>query len=276
MKVYFLLFLMVFTILILNMLYIIQVPYTKNYYITTFSAMCTAFSSPMEVARHIIESPFTSEVKDFFPSDCDAEKPPPYMGKWELLHRPITGDHIHILIKTTLDNIPIIFHDRNLTQIIPYETPPTSSCRSEVPYAYKKSFYHTGVHTHCDSSSTNGGIIHIHPWSSPIQLRVEGRQVTLQMFFESVGIEHSTKKLGFLINGKYYKLNLEYYIDATNPFPSFTTNNEEEIKQLWLPDCHGALLLWDEASEKPEITREDIEFLKGKKCYPDNYPSRAN
>ena len=64
-------------------------------------------------------------------------------------------------------------------------------------------------------------------------------------------------------------------MDATMPFSSFSTSDEEEIKQLWLPDCHGAVLLWDENSVKPEITREDLDFLKGKKCYPENYPSRV-
>lgn len=276
MKMYFSLFVFVLTLLVLNMLYIIQVPYTRNYYITTFSAMCTAFSSPMEVARHTLEGPFTTSVLDFFPSDCTSPKPPPYMGKWQMLHRPIVGDHIHLLIKATIGGVPMIFHDRNLTETIPYETPPASSCSSDLPYAYKKAFYHTGVHSHCDSSATNGGIIHVHPWSSPIKLRVEGKEVTLQMFFESVGIEHSTKNLGFLIQGKYYKLQMEYYMDASLPYASFTTKDEEEIKYLWLSDCHGAVLLWDEESQKPEITEEDIEFLKSVKCYPKDYPSRVN
>ena len=275
MKVYFTLFLLVFTILIVNMMYIIQVPYTRNYYITTFSAMCTFFSSPFEVARHVIDSPFSIVVKDFFPSDCEAPKPPPYMGKWEVLHRPIVGDHIHLLIKVMLDNKPVIFHDRNVSEFIPYETPPVSSCPSSANYAYEKTWYHTGVHTHCDSSSTHGGIIHVHPWSSPVKLRVEGKEVTLQMFFESVGIEHSTKQPGFLIHGKHYKLNLDYYIDASLPFPSFTTSDEDEIKRLWLPDCHGAVVLWNEGGIKPEITNEDIEFLKRVECYPENYPTRV-
>ncbi|MAD24522.1 MAG: hypothetical protein CMO44_10170 [Verrucomicrobiales bacterium] len=226
----------------------------------------------MEVGRYMLENPYTTTHKDYFPNDCESKTPP--FGKWKLLQRPIVGDHIHLLYKIKLKNRYIIFHDRNLTQTIAYESPPI--CPAAVSYAYKKQFYHTGVHSHCDSSPTNAGIIHIHPWSAPIKLRVEGREVTLGMFFESVGIEHSTKGLGFLIHGEYYKLKMEYFVHASIHTATFRSSKGDEIENLWLPDCHGAVLLWDSSSEKPEITKEDIEFMNTFSCYPENYPSRVS
>ena len=53
-------------------------------------------------------------------------------------------------------------------------------------YAYTKQWFHSGVHTHCDN------IIHVHPWSAPRELRVEGKSVTLGTWFESVGIAVSS------------------------------------------------------------------------------------
>lgn len=114
----------------------------------------------------------------------------------------------------------------------------------------------------------------MHPWSAPVQLRVEGRDVNLGMFFESVGIERSTKGKGFLINGKYRHLNMAYYTSVDKVKYDYLTNDEREIQSLWLVDCHGAVVLWDDNSEMPKISELDKKFVNTFECYPKNYPVR--
>ena len=237
--------------------------------------MCTLFDNKFSVARLHTETPFSTSYVDYFPDNCSFFRAPFTWSnnKWSLLSRPIVGDHIHLLYKIYLDGSPVIFHDRNLTEKVPYEEMP-HGCPSTVDYAYKKAWYHTGVHSHCDRSPSNGGVIHVHPWSAPKQLRVEGRDVNLGMFFESVGIERSTKNKGFLMNGKYRKLKLAYYTNANDETYSFLTHDEHEIMNLWLVDCHGAVLMWDEDSNMPEITNEDRVYINKFGCHPNTYPVR--
>lgn len=237
--------------------------------------MCSVFDNRFQVARLHYENPFTTSHIDYFPENCSRQNPPMTWpnGRWSLLSRPIVGDHIHLLYKMYLDGKPAIFHDRNLSETIPYEKAP-EACPSTVDYAYKKAWYHTGVHSHCDSSPDSAGIIHVHPWSAPQQLRVEGREANLGMFFESIGIERSTMNKGFLINGKYRKLKLAYYKNANNVQYDFFTTDEKEIMNLWLVDCHGAVILFDSESELPEITKKDIEYVNTFKCHPNDYPIR--
>ena len=94
------------------------------------------------------------------------------------------------------------------------------------------------------------------------------------MFFESVGIERSTKGKGFLINGKYRKLKLAYYTNVNNKQYNYLTSDEREIQSLWLVDCHGGVLIWDEESEMPDITELDKKYVSGFECHPKNYPLR--
>ena len=275
MKFYFSLFLFTFLLIYISTFYIIQTPISRSFYLNSFQNMCTIFDNKFSVARLHTETPFSTSYVDYFPANCSFTTPPFTWGnsKWTLLSRPISGDHIHLLYKIYLDGKPVIFHDRNLTEKIPYETAP-QACPSTVDYAYKKAWYHTGVHSHCDMTPSKGGIIHVHPWSAPIQLRVEGREANLGMFFESVGIERSTKNKGFLINGRYRKLKLAYYTNVNNQEYSFLTHDEHEIMNLWLVDCHGAVILWDEDSEMPEITDWDRVYVNKFGCHPDNYPMR--
>lgn len=275
MKFYFTLFIAVFLLIYISTFHIIQVPYSRSYYFNSFQNMCGTFENKMMVARLTTEGPFSTSYIDYFPENCSLFSPPMvYINQyWTLKTRPIVGDHIHLLYKIIIDNKPVIFHDRNLSESIAYETPP-EACPSTVPYAYKKAWYHTGVHSHCDRSPSNSGIIHVHPWSAPKQLRVEGRDVNLGMFFESVGIERSTLGKGFLVNGKYRKLHMTYYTNVDNNKYSFSTQNELEIMMLWLSDCHGAVVIWDDHSTMPEITEKDREYVKSFRCHPINYPIR--
>lgn len=270
MKYYFLTFMVCFVLIYMSIFYIIQIPYSRNYYMNNFFSMCTLFSNPFQVARLYTKGPFSISYKDYHRDDCDTSK---YMGTspesyWDIIERPVIGDHVHLLYKVRVNNKNIIFHDRNLTETIAYESGPTA-CPSSLPYAYQKQWFHTGVHSHCDSP----GIIHVHPWSAPIGLRKEGRDVTLGLFFESVGIERSTKGLGFKINGKYEKMNLAYYTNSKRT-TGFLTQDETEIENLWLVDCHGIVLLWSDDSVMPDVGDDEIEFLKTFKCYPNNYPFR--
>lgn len=275
MKFYFPIFLFLFLLIYISTFYIIQTPISRSFYLSSFQSLCSIYDNKFSVARYYTETPFTTSYIDYFPENCSSDAPPFAWqnSRWSLLARPIVGDHIHLLYKMILDGKPAIFHDRNLTEIIPYEKAP-EACPSTANYAYKKSWYHTGVHSHCDSSPDNAGVIHVHPWSAPIQLRVEGREANLGMFFESIGVERSTMNKGFLINGKYRKLKLAYYKNANNNDYDFLTFDEHEIMNLWLVDCHGAVLMWDEDSEMPSITDWDRVYINGFKCHPENYPTR--
>ena len=276
MKFYFSIFLFTFVLIYISTFYIIQTPISRSYYFSNFQSMCSIFAEDkFRVARLQSETAFSTSYVDYFPENCSDDSIPFTWtnSRWNLLYRPIVGDHIHLLYKIYIDGKPVIFHDRNLTEKIPYEKMP-EACPSTVDYAYQKSWYHTGVHSHCDKSPSDGGIIHVHPWSAPRQLRVEGREANLGMFFESVGIERSTTNKGFLIHGKYRKMKLAYYTHVNNSQYSFVSNDEEEIMNLWLVDCHGAVLLFDESSELPTITELDKVYIKNFKCHPDNYPIR--
>mgnify|MGYP001171755964 CR=1 FL=1 len=275
MRLYFTLFLTILILIYISTFYIIQTPISRSFYLNSFQSMCSVFDSKFSVARFHTTTPFTTSYVDYFPENCSSVTPPMTWQNsyWTLKLRPIVGDHIHLLYKLYLDGKPVIFHDRNLSEKIAYEKAP-EACPSSVDYAYKKSWYHTGVHSHCDRSPSNGGIIHVHPWSAPVQLRVEGRDVNLGMFFESVGIERSTMGKGFLINGKYRKLKLAYYTNVNNNQYNYLTSDEREIQSLWLVDCHGGVILWDENSEMPEISEWDKVYVNKFKCHPKNYPIR--
>lgn len=275
MKFYFGIFLFILLIIYISTFHIIQTPVSRSYYFSSFQSMCIAFDNKFSVARFHTTTPFTSYYKDYFPYNCNSLSPPMTWDHnyWTMKSRPIVGDHIHLLYKLYIDGKPVIFHDRNLTETIGYEHAP-ESCPSTADYAYKKAWYHTGVHSHCDRSPSNGGVIHVHPWSAPVQLRVEGRDVNLGMFFESVGIERSTKGKGFLINGKYRHLNMAYYTSVDKVKYDYLTNDEREIQSLWLVDCHGAVVLWDDNSEMPKISELDKKFVNTFECYPKNYPVR--
>ena len=262
--------LLCFVVVYMSTFYIIQIPYSRNYFLNNFLGMCTIFSNPFQIARLYTEGPFTVSYKDYYASDCSKAGyiftgPRSY---WKMLEHPVVGDHIHLLYKIRVNNTELIFHDRNLTETIAYETYP-KRCPIHVNFAYQKQWFHTGVHSHCDAP----GIIHVHPWSAPKGLQPEGREVTLGLFFQSVGIERSTKGFGFKINGTYVKLNLAYFT-STEQKNAFLTQDEIEIENLWLVDCHGIVLLWDDRSDMPTVKEEDVEFLKTFKCYPNNYPIR--
>lgn len=265
------LFVLVFTLVYISTFHLIQVPYTRTYYFTAFQTMCGMFGSRFQVARLHTQTPFSTTHRDFFPDHCGQTVPFTSDHRWwEELYRPVIGDHIHLFYKMVVNKRPVVFHDRNLTETIPYETP-AESCTAD--YAYKKQWYHTGVHSHCDRSASGGGIIHVHPWSAPNQLRVQGREVTLGMFFESVGVERSTMGRGFLVKGKYVKLNMAYFT-GPDRVQDLLTHSEEEIMNLWLVDCHGVVLLWDDDSDMPSVTKEDVEFLETFECHPSDYPRR--
>ena len=141
-----------------------------------------------------------------------------------------------------------------------------TTCPSPGDFAYEKRWYHNGVHTHCD------GIIHVHPWSAPAQLRVEGRKIRLKLWFESVGIEVSPDNQGLKLPGQdeyIYDRNMEYYLDVTDDFPVFRSNTVEEIINLWLVDHHGEILLW-QGGDKPKKDYRVVEY----KSHPINYPKR--
>lgn len=181
--------------------------------------------------------------------------------------RPVVGDHIHQGIAISIDGSPYIMRDRNLTEPVPYEDF-KAMCPNPPIYAYTKQWYHTGVHTHCDN------IVHIHPWSAPKQLRVEGKSVTLKMWFESVGIEvgslTNTLRIPGDPRGFRDKWILEYYVHVNDEYPAFKTKNVEEMANLWLVDHHAFIKLYIGTS--PEKHYEVLNYYSKSKF--GKYPKR--
>ena len=258
---------LVFVILYWNTVLIVQLGDT-NYYLSHLHDSCYLIKQQQEplftvLTYHETDS-YTSVEHNINLTNChwvDVYK------KWTLRERPIVGDHIHMGMVLSVNDQIFMFHDRNMSQPIPYEDDNyTVTCPSPGDFAYEKRWYHNGVHTHCD------GIIHVHPWSAPDQLRVEGRKVRLKMWFESVGMEVSPDKQGLKLPGQdeyIYDWNMEYYIDVTDDFPVFRSNTVEEIINLWLVDHHGEILLWS-GGDKPKKDYRVVEY----KSHPINYPKR--
>ncbi len=259
---------LLFIVLYWNTMLIVQMN-DKNYYMSFFYNSCFLIQH-QEVPVFTV---LTSRMKDDFTyvdynvnlSNC---RDSPAYNKWIIRERPIVGDHIHLGMVLSVDGQIYNFHDRNMSQPIPYEDY-NITCPSPGNYAYEKRWYHNGVHTHCD-----GNIIHVHPWSAPDQLRIEGREVRLKMWFESVGMEISSNKLGMKLPGEkeyIYDWNMEYYVDVRHDKPSFRSKSVEEIMNFWLVDHHGEFLLW-KGYDKPEKDYRVLEY----KSHPINYPKRFN
>ena len=189
----------------------------------------------MAIATRIEEGPFTFNTQRMTMSTCSYMVM--YKTKWSLEYRPIVGDHLHIGIAISIDGKELTMRDRNLTEPIPYEDFP-ATCSNPPEYAYIKQWYHTGVHTHCDN------IIHVHPWSAPRKLRVTGKEVTLAMWCESVGISVMGNQLripGYEYSDKWI---LDYYLNVTDKLPAFRTKNMEQIQNIWLADHHAFIKLY--------------------------------
>lgn len=276
MRLYFLLFFICFTVIYFSTFYLIQVPYSRNYYFSSFQSMCGLYNNPFQIARLHTKGLFTESYIDYTPSDCD-NNIPVYTNVddyWEMLEHPVVGDHIHMGIKIAINNTLYIFHDKNLTKTIKYEKKPIN-CPSSVDFAYKKQYFHTGVHSHCDRSPDDCGVVHIHPWTAPMLLRPQGREVNLGLFFESIGIQKNTREKGFLVNGSIpVAFNMAYYVNVRNNEASMQTQSDREIMNLWLVDCHAGIVLWDNKSSMPKFTEEDMKYVESYKCYPSNYPTR--
>jgi hypothetical protein len=251
-----------------NALFLVQIN-DKTFFAASIQDICYFIKSSPDtpeftVLRQVKLNQFSSEVIDYTLENCNTSRYPIY-NKYTSLKRPIVGDHIHLSMVLSVNNKIYNFHDRNMSQPIPYEV--AGTCPNPGTHAYEKRWYHTGVHTHCD-----GNIVHVHPWSAPKQLRVEGRSVTLKMWFESVGIEVSPDRSGLkLPNTDTYiqDWQMEYYINVGDDLPAFTTKTVEVIMNLWLVDHHGSILLWS-GGDKPGRDYSVLNY----KSHPTNYPKR--
>lgn len=242
---------------------------TSQYHVNYFVSACYLLQQDMlpqfAVLRRRLATPFSHTVNEVTLPDCQSRQS---FGSWTMAHRPVVGDHIHLQMVLSVNNQLMNFHDRNMSQKIAYEVdnyPVT--CPNPMDFSYEKRWYHTGVHTHCD-----GNIVHVHPWSAPNQLRVEGRDVKLKLWFESVGIEVATNKSALKMPGASHYLSdwrLEYYVHANDETPSFVTTDVEAIANLWLVDHHGEILLWS-GGDIPQKRYGVLDY----KCHPSDYPSR--
>jgi len=263
--IYFIVFV---TVLYWNTILIATVDKTP-YYLTSYFDTCYLLNlqqyPQFSILRRDRPNLFSKTTQQITLDNCKANT---VAGEWSLAHRPMVGDHIHLQMVLSVDNKVYNFHDRNMSQRIAYEVdnyPVT--CPNPMTFSYEKRWYHTGVHTHCD-----GNIVHVHPWSAPYQLRVEGRDVKLKLWFESVGIEVATNHSALKLPGtEYYRSDwhMEYYTNVNDEHPAFVTTDIEEIANLWLVDHHGEIVLWS-GGQKPE---KDFTVLKYS-SHPENYPKR--
>lgn len=232
-------------------------------YYTTCQYFSTLSTPEFAVIERTLEDEFTSVSLRVFDTTCNTTR---LEGSWKLKYRPFIGDHIHLGYRIVYDDEDVVVRDRNLTEPIPYESHPPS-CPNPPEYAYVKQYYHTGVHTHCD------GIIHVHPWSAPKDLRKEGRGVTLGLWFESVGITASSTGHGFRLPGldRYSTFNMAYYVNVKDKEPAFVTSSFERISNLWLVDHQGGVVLWNGDIENvPEVGTKVLSYAS----HPSDYPKR--
>lgn len=244
----------------LNIVYIMYIPNHDTISLSWMDNLCDAMyhrSNPeFLIARKYIENSYTTTFIDYTIENCSYD----VRGNFEFKYRPMFGDHIHLGYSMYIDNKYLTMRDHNMTHNVAYEIGP--SCSNAPPYAYQKIWYHTGVHTHCDQ------IIHVHPFSAPRELRVEGRKANLGMWFENVGIflhgEH------FEIPGAgLVRLKMAYYVHVTDPFPAFVTDDPYEIQNLWLVDHQGFVSLYNR-----DRGRKNTKVLNYKKSI--NYPKRLS
>jgi hypothetical protein len=253
-------------LLYLNMIWVVQIPHAHTFYLSRFASLCNILkdqrNSNFAILRQTSVLEYTTVFKDYMLSNCHTIRAGETMGDWELKYRPLSGDHIHMGYILYLDGERVILHDRNVTEDIAYDNKP-AVCKVPGSIAYKKTNLHNGIHTHCD------GIIHVHPWSA--YFPVEGRDVTLGKWFKSVGIEdYNHRKLGYLIRGKYYNLNVAYYPNVDKLEDVFLSEYSSTINGLWLKDCHGMVVLYDDI--RPTVTQEDVDRVNSLSCFPNNYP----
>lgn len=249
----------------------VQVDY-DTYFTSVYGDACNilrrASVPSFAVAEMKKESPFTFNTYKMTFYNCNYRYM--YGGKWTLKYRPIVGDHLHIGIAIKINGELLTMRDRNLTEPIPYEDF-HATCDHPPKYAYIKQWYHTGVHTHCDN------IVHIHPWSAPRQLRVTGKDVTLGMWFESVGIEVGSTTNSLTIPG-YDSANdwiLQYFVNVTDTDPLLQTSSVEEMENLWLVDHHAFIKLFRGNEIPPKKNMKVLRYYSKSKL-PGGYPSRWN
>lgn len=261
-----------FFLLYYSTIVLVQVD-TKTMYTGLFGTTCDILRSVADpefaVAIRKEQSPFTFRTTKITLDSCSYGFRA--TEKWNIKYRPLVGDHIHIGIAIMLDGHLITLHDRNMTEPVPYEDfHPINTCIDPPKYAYVKKWYHTGVHTHCDN------IIHVHPWSAPRQLRVEGKAVTLKMWFESVGIEVGSVDNVLRIPGNPYydDWQLEYYVHVNDEYPSLVTSSVEEMKNLWLVDHHAFVKLYRKDEDKPPKDFRVLDYYSKSKI--GKYPKRYN
>lgn len=244
--------------------------HTKQYYVNYFRTTCFLLQQErfpqFAVLRRREDNEFTHTINEVMLPRCMDNHS---NGYWDMVHRPIVGDHIHLQMVLSVDDVVTNYHDRAMSQKIPYEVdnyPVT--CPNPMNFSYEKRWYHTGVHTHCDNN-----IIHVHPWSAPNQLRVEGRDVKLKLWFESVGIEVATNKTALKLPDEHFyrtDWHMEYYIHVNDQLPSYVTTNVESMSNLWLVDHHGEILLWS-GGHRPKKEYRVLDY----KCHPKDYPARS-
>ena len=249
-------------------LYIVTNINNENYLFWQYYTVCNYFSTlatpEFALLEQRYEDHFTSVSLRVVENTCNQSS---FTGKWKMKYRPLVGDHIHLGYRIIYNGEDVIVRDRNLTEPIPYEMYP-ATCENPPEYAYIKQYYHTGVHTHCD------GLIHVHPWSAPKDLRKEGRDVTLGMWFESVGITASSTGDGFRLPGHshYIHFNMAYFVHVNDEYPAFVTSNFESIVNLWLVDHHGGVILWSgDETKVPKFTSKKVLDYES---YPHDYPRR--
>ncbi len=179
--------------------------------------------------------------------------------------RPVVGDHIHMAISFLIHGNPRLKaeHDREPIETIEYETAPPQICNASGHIAYKKTWPHAGVHTHCD------GLIHVHPWSSPRSIRKQGLDIQLGLWFDQVGIEYRETPLVSLqfADGTRYDSNETHQWHIAEK-KCFLHNIEQiytnQLDTIWLGHAYASYIAWfgKKDSNPPNDIPSHIQSLK--------------
>lgn len=257
-------------ILLLNFYWLLHIQSDGTTYILSgLDNICTVLKrerdGPYAVLRQHITTRYSSTYKDYTLNNCEQEVQNTKGSSWQLLYRPIVGDHIHIGIKIVLNNKEITLHDRNITEKIPYENK-SETCPAPGHIAYTKTWLHNGIHTHCD------GMVHVHPFSA--FLKKEGRDARLSEWFQSTGIEDYNHHIGrgYKYNNGYHNLQMHYYEHVEDDIPALATSDHLVINNLWLHQHHAFIVIFDETSDVPTITEADRNRVNSYSVYPSSYP----
>jgi len=226
----------------------------------------------------VLEESNATDTRRWTPSQDDRPLDP--SCRLTVQWRPLVGDHVHLswTVETPSGLWPMP-HDRPVLEDEPYDTYGKGPhCLSNATSAYTKVWPHTGVHTHCFM-----GAIHVHPYSAPRVFRKEGLEVTLGLFFDSIGIRYhsapvrikSCDPCPYLTSNASHHWVLYQWFDGTTGAPDRVWF--DYLDRVWLVDAYSSLLLRYASRDAaiPPRPEGNIKEALGKHAFQGEYPDRG-